>query len=178
MPIAVRDRADLTVDGVAAFLCIRADTEGRGLRAALFLVNGLAEPLDFVFSRAELPGGVLWRAADARRRAARELVRTLFANCPGKPAVVLSRAEELPRQVFAEDLEIDVSCARLSTDPRHGDGGEMGDRLDDLVYAFWSGAAPGPGSRARRLVEQLARYDMLTEPFERAVAGLDEAFGR
>jgi hypothetical protein len=173
VPIAVRDRADLTADGIAAYLCAQTETDRHGLRAALFLVNGRAEPLDFVFSRADLPGGVLWRAADARRRATRELIRTLFTSCPGKPDVVLARAEELPLEVFAEDLDIDVCCARLSTG--HAQGNERVELLGDRVYASWSGAAPDPDSPARRLVEQLAGCGMLTEPFERAVAGLDEA---
>ena len=178
MPIAVRDRADLITDGIAAYIRVQADDRGRGVRAALFLVNGQAEPLDFVFSRATLPGGVLWRIADARRHATIALVRTLFRACPGRVDVLLARAEEVPSQIFSDDLEINVTCARLSTDEASGVGvTETVERLDDQLQVFWTGAAPDPVGTARRLVDRLARRGLLTEPFERAAAGLNEALG-
>ncbi len=173
------DRADLVADGIVGYLCFRQSDGRRELQAALFVVNGRAEPLDFVFSRATLPGGFLWRTADARRLATASLVKTLFAACPGRPQVLFASAQEVAADVFAEDIEVDVPLARLSDDVAHGPGPtETVERLGDGLHAFWSVAPVEPNSPARLLLDRLVRSGLLMEPFERALAGLEEADGR
>lgn len=55
---------------------------------------------------------------------------------------------------------------------------ETVERLGDGLHAFWSVAPAEPSWPARLLLDRLVRSGLLMEPFERALAGLDEADGR
>jgi hypothetical protein len=177
MPISVRERNLDGATGTVAYICIRAEVDGRGLRAALFVVNERAEPLDFCFNRIDVPSPVLWRAGEARRHAIRTLLLSLLPACPGRPDLLLAAANELPPQLFTEDLEVDIPLCRLTTEPSvvHASS-ESAEQLGEGTHAFWVGAPPASEDIARRLFEHLASRHLLIEPFERAARGLDEAY--
>jgi hypothetical protein len=177
MPIPVRERSDDGARGTVAYICIRVEVDGRGLRAALFVVNERVEPLDFCFNRIDVPSTVLWRAGEARRHAVRTLLLSLFPACPGRPDLLLAAADELPPQVFTEDLEVDIPLCLLTTEPSVAHAPcEPVEQLGERTHALWVGDPPASGAVARRLFEHLASRRLLIEPFERAARGLDEAY--
>lgn len=173
-------RATGADDGhAAAFLRVIRD-EGGGYDGVLFVMNARGEPLEFVSSRVETPRTRLWRRPDLRRRAARELTAALFTAATSRPVVVFARADEVDADFFVTDIETPVATCLVdgpvtsvgeAADRRSEGGGDEGPRL------LWSSGPPAEGSAARALVESLRRAGLLTEPFERAEAGLREAQG-
>jgi hypothetical protein len=179
VPIPFRDRSDVEDLGYAGYLRFVDEADGNGLRGALFLVNGHGEPVDFCFSRIDIPASSLWRAGESRRHGVRALCCALFTACARVPAVVLARVDEVPPLVFAEDLEVSVPIARLA------DGAlaapiqatvEVSEELGETLHAFWVGEPPRAESSARRLFDALSSRGLAIEPFERAAVGLEEAF--
>jgi len=178
VPIPVRDRMEGVTHGTLAYVSIRSEPDEKGIRAALFLVNERAEPLDFCFNRIELPSPILWRAGEARRYAIRSLLLSLLPACPGRPDLLLALAEEVPPQVFTEDLEVDMPHGRITTEPSLIRSPlESAEEIGERVHVFWVGGPPLSETVARQLLEHLASRHLLVEPFERAAKGLDEAFG-
>ncbi len=114
MPVPFRDRDDLESLGTAAFLKLEAKTNPPGFRAALFQVNARGEPVEFTYNRVETPSGFLWRPADSRRAAARLLVKSLLAMCPRAPRVIFCLADEMPAEVFTEDIAVDLPVCRVA----------------------------------------------------------------
>jgi hypothetical protein len=177
VPISVRERIGSYAAGTIAYLSIRSEPDGRGLQAAIFLVNERAEPLDFCFNRVDLPSATLWRSGEARRHAIRSLVLSLLPACPGTPELLIADASELPPQVFTEDLEVDIPHCRVATEPSLATSIlESAEQIGERTHVFWVGGPPAPDAPARQLLEQLAARNLLIEPFERATSGLDEAF--
>lgn len=177
MPIPVRERTEANATGTIAYLSIRSELDDRGLQAAIFLVNERAEPLDFCFNRVDLPNAILWRTGEARRHAIRSLLLSLLPACPGRPELLLAEANELPPQIFTEDLEVDIPHCRVAAEPSLATSVlEAAETVGERTHLFWVGGPPAPESPARQLLEQLAARNLLTEPFERAASGLDEAF--
>ena len=180
-------------DRAAAFLRVIRDEAG-GYDGALFVMNARGEPLEFVSSRIEAPRTRLWRQEDLQRRAARELAGVLFNAVTSRPAVVFARADEVEADLFVSDIETPVATCRVAaqTMPAGGtaDGGaedaeavsaaaEDGteDTDADGLRLLWSSGPPPEGSPERTLAERLRSVGLLTEPFERAEAGLREARG-
>lgn len=180
MAIGARVPERIGVQGTVAFLCFRPEPGGRGVRGALFLVNERVEPLDFCFTRVGLPDQVLWRESATRRRAVLTMLEPLLGGCPGTPDVLVAPVDEMPAEVFAKDLEIDVPHCRLTAtqgaEGAVGELGEVAEQLDGPLVALWAGAPADADSVAGRLLRQLAGHDLLLEPFERAAQGLDEAY--
>jgi hypothetical protein len=86
-------------------------------------------------------------------------------------------ADAVPPQVFTEDLRVQVPMCRISTlDAAVHSSGEALEVLSDKLNLFWVGQAPAQDSQQRILLESLQTRNLLTEPFERALAGLDEAY--
>src|ERR1035437_8441554 len=114
MPVPFRDRGDLEQLGSVAFLKFEPREEPAGFRAALFQVTARGEPLEFTYNRVETPSTFLWRAADVRRAAARQLAVSLLRMCPREPRLILCLAGEVPAEVFTEDLEVDLPVCRIA----------------------------------------------------------------
>ena len=166
-------------DRAAAFLRVIRDEAG-GYDGALFVMNARGEPLEFVSSRIEAPRTRLWRQEDLQRRAARELAGVLFNAVTSRPAVVFARADEVEADLFVSDIETPVATCRVAaqTMPAGGtaDGGAE-DAEADGPRLLWSSGPPPEGSPEQILAERLRSVGLLTEPFERAEAGLREARG-
>jgi hypothetical protein len=163
--------------GLAGLLRFQTEPEGRGVRAALFVVSSRGEPVEFSFTRIDLSGSFLWRAGEANRNAVCRLARTLFEATSAQPSLLLALAEETPPRVFTEDLMVRIPICRVST------GGttvqapqEISEFIADTLHLFWIGSIPDEGSIPRRLADSLRARHLLTEPFERASVGLREAF--
>lgn len=163
----------------AGFLRVIRDPNG-GFDGALFVMNAKGEPIEFVFSRVDAPRTVLWRPQDLKRRATHELVAALFNVSTSRPTVVFVKADEVEPGFFTGELETQIPTCRVadqmaavSTAPS-----EHGEDVDSAqLHLLWSLGQPEEGSSERTLVERLRRAGLLTEPFERAEAGLREARG-
>jgi hypothetical protein len=176
VPIPFRDHSDVDELGLVGYLRFVDQGEGE-LQGALFLVNGRGEPVDFCFSRAEIPASFLWRPGEARRQAVRALCASLFTACPREPQLLLARAEEVPPLVFIEDLEVLLPLCRVAdgTGALHA-AAESAEELSDVLHVFWVATPPGPNSPARKLLDALLGRGLALEPFDRAATGLAEAF--
>jgi hypothetical protein len=163
---------------VAGFVRIIRDNEG--FDGALFIMSPNGEPLEFVFSRVNTPRTILWRAQDLKRRAAHELVASLFNVTTSHPTVVFAKADEVDPGFFASELITPVCTCRVAHEMASVDVGadEHGEDLEGVqVHLVWSAGKPDEGSPERILVDKLQSAGLLTEPFDRAEAGLREARG-
>lgn len=181
MPIPYRDQDNLESLGTAAFLKLEPKTEPQGYRGALFQVNARGEPVEFTYNRVETPSTFLWRPADIRRAAARRLTASLLALCPRIPRLIFYLADETPAELFTQDIAVSLPVCRIARSPAAAgptalEVRETTDQQEPL-HLFWYPAPPAAGSPERTLTDQLVAHGLLLEPFERAVAGLDELFG-
>ena len=183
MTVPFRDTAELDAGGTAAFLRIvhgRTEAERRG---ALFQINARGEPVEFTFNLVELPSSALWRPEDLERQAVKSLTTSLFEGAKRTPLLLLCRATEVAPSLFGEDLEVQIFVCRIATAddalvPDPGEAAEERRSGEQVVHLFWRPEVPGSESPPRRLVATLAARGLLLEPFERALAGLEEAFDR
>ena len=185
MSVPFKDAAELDAGGTAAFLRllpVRPGGESPGRGGALFQVNARGAPVEFTYNRLALPAGALWRPEQLEREAAKALTTSLFEAARRTPLVVLCLASEIDPALFAEDLEVQIPVCRVAVATGGQDGGAAGAGPSELVvsddvtaHLFWRPALPSAESPPRRLVSTLAARGLLLEPFERALAGFDEA---
>lgn len=177
MPIPFRDLTEEEENGFAGFLRFVEESDGKGIRGALFVISTRGEPVDFSFTRIDVHGGFLWRAGEARRQAVTALAKALFQAAPKAPTVMLALADEAPPRVFTEDLEVQIPLCRLVTSETTPQArSEEQERISESLDLFWVNGQPSPESLARRIIEALNSRQLLTEPFDRALIGLEEAF--
>jgi hypothetical protein len=169
--------SDTGPPGTVAFLRVIPFPSGGGYDGALFIMGAGGEPVEFCFSRIETPRTALWRKGDLVRRASVELTRSLLQVCSESPAVLFARADEVGPDVFESDLSLDIPVCRVASlldlalaSPREHEEEPAGDDL----HLFWFPQPPGEEEVARVLVDRLVATGLLTEPFERAEAGLRE----
>jgi hypothetical protein len=177
MPIPYRETALNNSADLAAYLRVIQEDGSHALRGGLFFVNSYAEPIEFCFSRVSIPRTILWRPGDSRRKAVRELCKSMFSACSSTPALLICRAEEVPPLVFLEDIHVEVPVARVSSDltlvvaPN-----EVEESLSNSHSIYWTPSAPEEGSLARSLLQSLSQNNLALEPFDRAARGIEEAF--
>ena len=178
MAVPFKDLTTTTADnGMAAYIRCIDEEDGKGIRGCLFLITSKGEPMDYCFSRIDVNASFLWRIGEARRSAITSLLKVLFEGINRTPDLVITLADEVPARVFSDDLLVEVPVCRMSK------GGldiqatsEHVEALDNSVNLIWASPPPEPGSLGRMLLEALQSAQILDEPFERAMAGLDEAY--
>ena len=177
MAIPFRDLRSEEDLGLAGYLRFVPEAEGRGLRGALFLVNARGEPVDFAFSRVDVPASFLWRAGEAKRHAVAALTSALFQASPKNPNILLALADEVNTHLFTEDILVDIPLCRVANaeDIPHAVT-ESVETLSVTAHLFCVAQPPTEDSLARKLLACLQARQILTEPFERAARGLEEAF--
>ena len=177
MPIPFRDLGDDEPAGVAAYLRFVDEQDGRGIRGALFVMSTRGEPLEFTFTRIDVPTSVLWRAGQARSRAVSLLTKALFDSTNRQPDMVLALAAETPSTVFSEEIGVEVLLCRVATeDSAPMAPTEEAQRIFDSITLYWINGLPAPGTAPAKTVELLASNQLLVEPFHRAALGIEEAF--
>ncbi|MCC6177986.1 MAG: hypothetical protein IT305_22015 [Chloroflexi bacterium] len=199
MPIPFRDADDVEELGAAGFLKVERAGSGTLYLGGLFLINARGEPLEFVYNLVETPHTFLWRPADLRRHAHRELLVSLFSACVGTPSLLFCLADEVVREVVATDVELLIPVGRVEhaeqvegaaspaapssapvTSPSSGltpSGPSAVAPPSEAVHVFWHPKPPAEGSPERRLFERLSAQGLLFEPFSRAAYGLREVYG-
>lgn len=156
---------------------LKFELEGtRGLRGALFVVNGVGEPLEFTFARVDVRATVLWRPGDAARSAIAQLARVLFPALSSRPDCLLMLASEVPPRLFIDDMMVEIPTCRIGGESSIHTADETIERVNDVHHLFWIGPSPTSDMRARALVDALQSRDLLLEPFDRAAAGISEAY--
>lgn len=180
MPIPYRDADELNEYGMAGYLTICKSREESGYLAALFLINARGEPLEFTYSRIETPHTFLWRQADIRRQAIKNITRSLLSLCPIIPRLLLCRAEEVGSELFCQDIQLSIPVCRIAPAIKAlpYSATEIQDRIEaeELLNLFWYPGRPPEGSIEMKLLHELLRRGLLTEPFERALIGLRELY--
>lgn len=176
LSIPFRDVATSVAPGSIAFLKFQEEAAG-GLQGAVFVTNGIGEPLEFTFARVDVRASTLWRPGDAHRSAVGQLVRVLFPALSSRPDFLLMLASEVPPRLFFDDIQLELPACRVGGESSLHAVDEVVEKIDDIQHVFWIGPQPGPNERARGLMESLRSRNLVTEPFERAVIGLQEAFG-
>lgn len=178
MSVPFKDAAELDAGGTAAFLRIVPD--GGVSRGALFQVNARGAPVEFTYNRLDVPSGALWRPEQLERESAKALAVSLFEAARRTPLVLLCLADEVDAALFREDLEVQIPVCRVAIVE---EGGRLEAAVSEQVvlgdvtaHLFWRPGVPSVESPPRRLVTALAGRGLLLEPFERALAGLEEAF--
>ena len=141
------------------------------------MVNSRGEPVDFSFARVDVHASFLWRPGEAHRRAVVTLCRALFTAAAHVPNLIVTLASEVAPRVFGEDLEVAVPLCRVAgPDALAHSPAESMEEAPDAQNLFWAGPPAAAGSDARALLDALIARKSLTEPFERADLGLQEAF--
>lgn len=151
----------------AAFFRMIEDKSREQVGGALFTVTSKGYPVDFCYAAVQVSRGTLWHGVASKRRAAAELARSLFAATSATPSVLLMLSVEVPDSVFELDIRTKVPVGKVSH--------ESGQRHGGSSAVSWIGSTPAADAPAIRLVETLAKSNMLTEPFERAGAALEQA---
>ena len=164
MPIPFQDIAGEEAAAAVAYLRFLEDPNGGRIQGALFVTNGRGDPLEFCFTRVESGSGTLWRPGQAYRRAVADLVKALFEAANHLPDLVLALAEEIPAEIFADDMEVQIPVCLV------GDSGA------GVGTHQWIDREPTAGTAVASLVESLQSRNLLLEPFRRAAQGLEEAF--
>ncbi len=140
------------------------------------MINGIGEPLEFTFARVDVRASVLWRPGDAHRSAVAQLARVLFPALSSRPDCLFMLASEVPPRLFLDDIHLELPACRVGGESSIHAVDEVIEQIDDLQHLFWIGPQPAGDERARALVDSLHGRDLLTEPFERAAIGLQEAY--
>ena len=176
MPIPYQDRADGEAAAAVAYLRVLAEPDRGELQAALFIANGGGAPLEFCFTRAEVDSGTLWQPEPAYRRAVVALFKALFEAVRHQPDLALALAEEVPAEIFDEDIEVHVPLCLVARAPEPGESPDNGDSGANTVIVQWLNGELADGTLLSRLVESLKDRNLLLEPFQRAALGLEEAY--
>ena len=164
MAIPFRDIAGDEPTSAVAYLRFLKEPSGAGIRGAFFVANSRGDPLEFCFTRVSVEADVLWEPGRAYQRAVAVLVRALFEAANHQPDLVFALAEELPQEIFAEDMEVQVPVCLV------------GDPGAEFVPLHWIDGEPAAESELSLLVELLRSRDLLVEPFWRTAQGLEEVF--
>ena len=104
------------------------------------------------------------------------LTKVLFQAVNQTPVLILALANEIPPQLFVDDIQVQVPLCLVapSETPVQADGTVS--QAAREVSLTWVAEQPGDDSEALRLLEGIMRRHDPLEPFERAAAGLEEAF--
>ena len=178
MPIPFHDLGGDHPDVAVAYLRFVGKSRGGNIQGALFVVSARGDPLEFCFTRANLPSGSLWHPGQAYRQAVAALSRALFDAVEHLPNLVLALAEETPSEVFSEDVAVQVPLCLVGTQAEVvGEVPDIESAGGGPVSLRWVTEEPSDNSQLGPLVDSLRSRRLLLEPFERAAQGLEEAFG-
>ena len=176
MPVPFEDLREGEPTGAVGFLRFVDEADGKGIRGALFLTSGRGEPVDFCFTRIDVHHSFLWRRGDARRQAVTALIKVLFQAANRIPVLILALANEIPPQLFVDDIHVRVPLCLVAPSETPVQTDTAVSQSAREVNLTWVTEQPGDESEAIRLLDGFMRRRDPLEPFERAATGLEEAF--
>lgn len=174
MPIEFHDAEAVELLGFAAFL--HFEIEGDTAYGALLFINARGEPQEFVFNHLELLNPALWCNADREPGAQRRLCAGLFASATLAPRFLLFRDGPISPALWSQDggIALAIPAAGVRGARPDEDGAfETFDGDGEMLWARVEWIAEAP---AGALFGLLCERGLVWEPFERAAAGLREAF--
>ena len=169
-------RSSSTPSGGIGWLKFALEENGKGIRAALLHISEQAELKDFCFARSEYRG-VQGLADEVDPNVLRDLAISLIHNTNTKPLLLLGLAEDTPPGLFADGLGVRLPCCRigLTRTSQHPKDSPLAQR-PGRHQLLWETTRPGAESRIQRLLRSFQKHTDLSVPFERAEAGLQEAY--
>ncbi len=181
MPIPFRDSSNVDQLGAAGFLKIDSSADGSIVRGALFLINARGEPLEFTYNRVETPNSFLWPRGEIKRHATRKLVTSLLTVCPKVPRFLLCLADEVPHELFCNEINLSVPVCRVTSPTKTipystQETQEIVIEGPEPFHLFWFPGKPPDESDDHRLIYRLVTNGLLLEPFDRALIGLREVY--
>ena len=161
--------------GAVAWLRFLEEKDGKGIRAALFQTSAQGEPLDFCFTRRVWSGSGGQSAVD-KPGLLKSLARSLLSAVTSVPTLIFARADEVPHGAINEELIVQIPVCRIATSGIRSDG-TWDDQHSESLDLLWVAEKPDPDTEASHLLLEILDRNNPAEPFERATAGLDVAFG-
>lgn len=161
--------------GTVAWLRFIEEKGGKSIRAALFQTSAQGEPLDFCFTRR------VWADSDGqpaidKSQFLQSLAKSLLKAVAHVPTLILTRADELPHGAINEELKVQVPFCRIATSGVRSKG-KSDDQHNEGLDLHWVAEKPDPDTDASQLLLEILDQGDPAEPFERATAGLNVAFG-
>lgn len=163
-----------------AYLAFVDGSDSKSVAVALFLVNEIGEPVQFIYDQARIPSAFLWRPEDLRRHTICHLTKSVLGACPMVPRLLLCMHSETYPELFTEQIRLEIPVCRVSDSPdaqkspreaeTHINGGRP-------LRMFWYPAAPNGDTREAQLLESLRTRVGAIEPFSRARTGLAQTLG-
>ena len=152
---------------------LRFVEDAGGIRAALFITTGEGEPVDFCFTRANIPQSNRY-GTDAQVDAIIHLVKKILP-VDSSPELLLGLADEMPQGTYSEASPIPTPLCLISASPDSTDASPQ--RVDNgRLPLLWQAEPPPTGSEAQRLLDDTMALEDPLEPFRRADKALSEAF--
>ena len=164
-----------TGSGAVAWLRFVEEQGGKRIRAALFQTSAQGEPLDFCFTRTVCSGSG-GQLAIVKPSFPLSLVKSLLRAIASVPTLILARADELPHGAFNEEIKVQVPFCRIGTTGVRPNS-ESDDPHNEGYDLLWVTEKPNRDTEASQLLVEIMDRGNPFEPFERATAGLDVAFG-
>ena len=162
-------------DGIG-WLKFVVEKDCQGIKAALFRTSEQTEPRNFCFARVDC-SGIRGSAAARYRSALRNVAVSLLRNTYVRPQLLIGLADEIPPGLFSDSFGLDIPFCRIrqaSTIGLNENGlsasGFNGHQL------LWETERPSGGSEVQRLLRSVQERTEPFEPFQRAAAGVKEAF--
>ena len=167
MPIPFEDLTQPSRIESVAWLRFIEESDGKGIQAALLETSASGEPLEFSFTRAEIP------ASDKHHCVISSLAKSLFKSSIHSPALMLALADEVPSNLFSGKMRIEipfcrVSSAKLSPTSSSDNGSRQ--------QLSWVNRRVAESSQTRQVLDEILKPGEPFEPFERVARGLAEAF--
>ena len=178
MPIPFDDLTEPNPHGAVAWLRFVEETDGKGIRAALLQTSAQGEPLAFCLTRMDARDPSLRQSVNGRLTALPALAKSLFRATSISPALILGLADEIPARMFADDLQVKLSCCLVRPfDPIVYNGPEsIGSRNENSQRLLWATEQPVRASDAHRVLDDLMGCVDPFEPFDRVTECISEAF--
>ena len=165
-----------TQTGGIGWLKFVVEKDCQGIKAALFRTSEQTEPRNFCFARVDC-SGIRGSAAARYRSALRNVAVSLLRNTYVRPQLLIGLADEIPPGLFSDSFGLDIPFCRIrqaSTIGLNENGlsasGFNGHQL------LWETERPSGGSEVQRLLRSVQERTESFEPFQRAAAGVKEAF--
>ena len=165
MPVPYRKTPKAAEEGSAAYLDVVYLRSTQTFYAALLLLDGRGQPLEFLHNHLTAPSGFLWPEERVAAFGAVELAHSLFAACRRDPDLLICPAALGSPEFCRNEIAPSLPFAQITP------GSE---NIPDEWT--WINEPPAPGMRANGLAQELQKRGFLFEPFQRIRYGLKEIY--
>ena len=165
MPVPYRKAPKAAGEGCAAYLDAVWFRSIRTCYAALLLLDGRGQPLEFLHNHIVAPSGFLWPDQQVTALGIADLAHSLFAACRRDPDLIFCLETFGTPEFCRTEIAPVIPFAQVVP------GAE--DFPDSLA---WLNDPPSPGMRAFTLAQELEKRGFLIEPFQRIRYGLREIY--